>query len=313
MQTDEIEDGEVIPMDEIETAGNALVRAQKGGSAALVSREAPSLLDLAMRDQMAAVVRFSEGVESVRAAAVRSTEPADWVLMKPPNGEALGLLKSAGCLKVRPLLGIVIEKAEGWKSLEPVREEDDKGVVSYRLRARVSSRLMGGDPIEVESSRNGLEGFTGRRVDEYGNFVKKDGQAYEPDLKNSCSTGLQAKAIRSLFGLQSVPVSYLDACWKGTAKKGENCTKGSGFGSSKERSEDVSADDLEALRKKLRDAVLERCKGDTTAAQGLLYKITKYKGSDDKEYGYRTVDKMNKAFQFEKALKELANLKEDSE
>lgn len=313
MQEHEIEDGEVIPMEEIATAGNALVRAQKGGSAALVNREAPSLLDLALHDQMAAVVRFSEGVESVRAAAVRSTEPADWVLMKPPSGEPLGLLKSAGCLKIRPLLGIVIENAEGWKSLEPIREEDEKGVVSYRLRARVSSRLMGGDPIEVESIRNGLEGFTGRRVNVDGEFVKKDGVAYEPDLKNSCSTGLQAKAIRSLFGLQSVPVSYLDACWRGTAKKGENCTKGSGFGSSKERSEDASPDDLEALRKKLRDAVLEQSNGDTTAAQALLYRVTKYKGTDGKEYGYRTVDKMNKAFQFEKALKELVNLKEDSE
>ena len=299
-------------MDEIETAGNALVRAQKGGSAALVSREAPNMLDLAVQDRMVAAERFVAGVSSVRDAAVRSTNPKDWVLMGK-GGDVRALLTSSGCRKVRPYLGLKFEPADGWKSLEPIKEVDENGVVSYRKRGRARSEFLGGDWMELESSRNEIEGWTGRRVDETGAFILKGGKAYLPDLKSSCDAGWESKVIRALFGMNGLEPTYLDECWKGTWKKSSMCQGGAGFGSSKERSEEASPEDLEALRKKLREAILERCKGDTTAAAQLLYRITKYKGSDGKDYGHRSVEKLDASWKIERALKELANLKEGEE
>lgn len=163
-------------------------------------------------------------ITTLRLASIRATHPEDWVLFKAKEehgGQIVGYLQDAGCDRVRDLWGIEVfdvGKPEKITGSEP-------GVFHYLISGSGRCRL----------TRQVLESIEGGRSSS-DDFVKgKTGVELDLLIRKAARANLDGNVTRELAGMKSVPLGELEAAWKGTSKRIEQCRKGRGFGSADER------------------------------------------------------------------------------
>lgn len=259
---------EVVP----ETSGGMTVY-RPLDSRSMVPAEAPPVAALAMLENAVQIVeRMANVVTSLRTAAIRMTDPADWVLSKDRQGVELGMLTASGGQKVNSLYGVQLDPLEGaTMEPQPIQVNGKKG---FSLKCIGFSRLLGRS-INIEATRSEAEEFTGRTVDTKGDLVFKGQISYEPDLKKSVRTLAETTAARELIGLKNVSRQELDAAWTGSQKTTDRCRFGHGYGTSQDRSAaGVAEDDVAIKAEALRIEILKRVSGDVDAAKKLLGEIT---------------------------------------
>jgi hypothetical protein len=262
----------------------------------LAQSEAPPVAALAMLENALAITeRMAQVVSGLRVAAIKMTDPVDWVLSKDKQGNELSMLTASGAQKVASLYGILLEPLDGETTLEPSRGQLN-GKLAFTLKCRAQSRLLG-RWIEVEATRREDEEFTGRETDEKGDLKFRGGHTFEPDLKKSVRTLAITTAVRELVGLKNVSKQELDSSWLGTTKTTERCRFGHGYGTSQDRSASgVAEGDVKVKAKELGDEILRRAGGDTDLAKSILKDITINK---DGKYARESVAQFTKVEQVE--------------
>src|SRR3990172_13079780 len=276
----------------------------------LAERAEKSLIERLQRMQDAALVfeRRTQLIETCHLVAIRRTRPQDWVLFRDRQANEIAMVTASGAQLVAEVYGVVIQ------NVRPIDERGmfapevvtyPNGSFAYRASCDAWSRVNGRSIEALEIARRSDEEFTGRGVTKNGDLTVKPGErtgALDSDLRSSVLTGLQTKAVRVLCGMSRVPIADLDRAWKDTPKKVSECRKGSGYGTSTERSAATVADtDVPAEAKKLGEEILKRVAGDKSAAADLLREITA--GKDFK--GFDSVARFTQAWQLENAWKKL--------
>lgn len=225
---------------------------------------------------------------SARTVALGSTNPSDWVLSKDREGRIFAMPTASACDKIADLYGISIENVRPVGThgqFEPEVIEDDKG---YTVRAWCDafSKTTGRKVYALEASRSSTEQFLGRP----GN---------KNDHRSAVWTLLRTKATRVLSGCGRVPGEVLAQSWEGDPwKKIDDCTKGHGFGTSRDRAATAETpEDVQRERTKLGKEILARVGGDKGAAKKLLKEITAGKGFD----GFDSIERMTKDWQVKNA------------
>lgn len=234
------------------------------------------------------VTQRAESLDRIRAAAMRRTNPEDWVLFKKekddPIENANGYLKGSGAKRVGEYYGVKIFNKrpvgdrEGW---EPHRVKDDHGNITYTGWCDALSRVNQMTVENLEVSISSVEDFTGRRTDKNGKIQPRGTEALEQDLRASLQTRLESKAIRILCAMTGVPARELKLAWDGTDKSLERCDKGHGFGTSSGRTaEKVAEAGVQDRAKVLWRDILKAVAGDEGAAGQILKEITRFKKTD---------------------------------
>lgn len=293
---------EHTPEVEVVTSEPTAMTLYSGGGALATPEEAPPVAALAMLENALAITeRMAQVVSSLRVAAIKMTDPVDWVLSRDKQKNELAMLTASGAQKVASLYGILLEPLAGETSLEPTRVQLN-GKLAFNLKCRAHSRLLG-RWIEIEATRREDEEFTGRETDEKGDLKFNGGHTFEPDLKKSVRTLAITSAVRELVGLKNVSRQELDASWQGTTKSTERCRFGHGYGTSGERTAaGVAEGDVPAKAEELRVELLRRVSGDEDAAKKLLGEITVDK---DGKFAKTSTKQFTQAWQVEKAWERL--------
>jgi hypothetical protein len=273
---------------------------------ALAIRSQATVIDqLSRLDNAVAIIeRRTAMMESLRVAAIRRTNPSDWVLTKPRVGDEFAMLTAAGARKVSEVYGIGLRPIPPATSLEPQKVEQKGGKYSYRIRAIAYSNVNGQE-VEIEAERRNDEEFTGRSVDADNNLKPRGVQALDSDLRSATYQLALTKAARVLGGMIRVAGVELDSIWKGTDKSTAKCVKGHGYGTSGDRAaESVAEEGVAEAAAALRDELLRLTNGDASAAGQLLKDIT---ANPDKSFtGFTNVQKFTAGWQVEAARKKLA-------
>jgi len=289
------------PEVEVVTSEPSAMTLYTGGGAISPQGEAPPVAALAMLENALQITeRMAQVVSSLRVAAIKMTDPVDWVLSMDKQKNEAAMLTASGAQKIASLYGIQLSPLEG-ATLEPQRAQIN-GKLAFVLQCTASSRLLGRS-IEIEATRREDEEFTGRATDEKGDFKFNADHAFEPDLKKAVRTLAITTAVRELVGLKNVSRQELDSCWLGTTKSTERCRFGHGYGTSQDRSAaGVAEGDVKIKAKELGDEILRRVGGDTDAAKTVLREITVNK---DGKYARDSVAQFTKVEQVEWAAERL--------
>jgi hypothetical protein len=271
--------------------------------AALVSTARPVTLEsiAQKKDQALAILEAREQIlTNLFKAAIRRTEPQDWVLFKNKAGQEVAMLGNPGAARVAALYGIKVfnlRGPDGEKVAQPVMvQETDKSKTAVIIGDAICA--FTGMSIEgLRAARNSKEQFTGRPREGSGSV----GEACsDQDLRTAAYSLLFSKAVRVLTGTNKVSIETLKA--NGVAV--EKCTKGSGYGSASERGAATVADaDVPAKAEELRKALLKATGGDAGAAKDLLLEITAKPDGSFK--GFDSVARMTKSWQVENAADRL--------
>jgi hypothetical protein len=282
----------------VEQPNASLALYQRG---TLVPSEAPPVQALAMMDNALQVAeRMAQVVASLRTAAIKMTDHADWVLSRDRQGVELGMLTASGAQKVNSLYGVVLEPINGG-TMEP-QPIQVNGKKAFTLQCTATARLLG-RRINIEATRSEGEDFTGRETDDKGDLKFNGGYAYEPDLKKSVRTLAETTSARELIGLKNVSRQELDAAWSGTQKTADRCRFGHGYGTSQDRSAaGVAEGDVGAKAEALRVDLLRRVSGDEDAAKKLLGEITV---DPNGKFAKTSVKQFTQGWQVDKAAERL--------
>jgi len=252
-----------------------------------------------MEDAAIVFQRRIDLLETCRNAAIRATNPEDWILNRDRSGKELAMLKASGANVVAMFYGITVENVRPRGKHGEFEPDVTIGSDGRTLRAWCDaySNVTGRSIRNLEASRSSTEKFIGRGPDA-GELVAGS------DLRSAVYTLLLTKSVRVLAGMSQIPKAVLDDAWKGTGKTTERCVKGSGYGTAKDRAaRDVSENCTES-RKELGDEILRRTGGDIDAARSVLVDITK---NDEKGFaGFDSIDRLTKSWQVEQARKRLA-------
>lgn len=255
-----------------------------------------------MENGAAIFERRAEILGQIRTAAIRGTNPRDWVLFRDRDDSVWAHLADSGAEKIAELYGVEITNVRPQRDglFNPLRNLMGKGIVELRAQCDALCHFNG-RALSFESSIRSTEDFTGRKVDDAGRITTSpNAPALEADLRQSLWTRLRCKAIRVLTGMGQVPAEELDRAWEGTKKSSDQCRKGHGFGTGKERSgQKVAEEGVPAAAKKLGDEILRRVGGDEDAARKLLREITSNPEKDFK--GFDSLKRLTKTWQVEKA------------
>lgn len=282
-----------------------------GSELDLTARAEKSFIDRISSMENAAVVfkRRTELIETCYLIAIRRTRPADWVLFKTADESVNAMLTASGAELVAEVYGVQIEglrplNAQG--IFAPERIDYPSGAYALRGTCDAWSGINGRRIFNLEAVRRSDEDFTGRSVDVDGRLTHdkaKRAGALDSDLRSSVLTLLRTKAVRVLCGMTRVPTSDLEAAWKDSTKKLEQCRKGHGFGTADgRRASTVTEEGVPAEVEKLKAEVLRLVGGDTSAQAKLVKEIT----SSATFKGFDTLDRITKPFQVDQAW---ANLK----
>jgi hypothetical protein len=161
-------------------------------------------------------------IENLRRASVMLTSPQDYLLFKTPEGAVTAYLQDSGCKRVWQIWGIEIIPKGGFTKVK----DDETGDYAMCCIADGISKFTGLQVFDVEGIRYSTEDFC------------KD---VKPDLKKEMFVKLAAVAnrdgniIRSLTGMKSIALEFLEDCWKGTGKSIDKCHLGKGYGGKAER------------------------------------------------------------------------------
>jgi hypothetical protein len=180
-------------------------------------------------DELAARQRQGHAIIEARAAiltsvktfALRACSPPDFVLFKADDGNVIAFLEDAGCDRIRPYYGIEIRDVS-----DPVKTTGPDGGYYYTVKASGFCKLTGETLEAVEGGRSSAE-----------EFVKHVTDPMQRDLyvRRAARASADGIVVRTLSGLQNIPVEELARAWTGTPKSVEQCRKGRGFGSRTER------------------------------------------------------------------------------
>ena len=245
-------------------------------------------------------------IAALRFAALRGTNPEDWVLFRQDT-EEVGMLRGSGVPGIAQLYGIShrIWPRDERGNLAPVRAPlSDQPGGPYALSVFVLAKSeVTGIEAEFTAERRSDEQFTGRQVNEKMEIVARGGVAANPgDLVSALLSLARVKSVRVIGGFARVPRAELEAAWAGTGKSFDRTAKGHGYGTSTERQATaVAGEDVLASRAKLRDEILRCVGGDSAAAKKLCKEITANKDFG----GFDTVDRLTKDWQVERAWKAL--------
>jgi len=235
---------------------------------------------------------------TLRKVAIKSTHPFDWTLYKDKDGRVVGVPRDSAAVQIRKWLGI---------SIFNYRPLSANGVPEAVITREVGEE---GSTITVaEMWADGTCSLTGEPIEGVYYAVRSDkpfiGSGTLQDLKASCRTGLDTKVTRILSGLRKVPEETLVSLGVDTTKS----HKGMGYGTSADRQAGKVADaGVQEAAAKLREEILKRVGGDTSAAKQLCREVTKgdKAGADGKVFqGFDTVDRITQSWQLEAAWKKL--------
>lgn len=235
--------------------------------------------------------RRTQLLETAHLIAIRRTRPEDWVLSRDKQGNETAMLTASGADLVADVYGIRIRNirpldARGVFDPERVPVDGRPGVYTLRAWCDAESGITGRYVESLEASRRSDEDFTGRSVDASGGLVFRGQGALDSDLRAAVQTLLRTKAVRVLCGMTRVPLSDLSRAWKDTGKSASACRKGSGYGSSQERTAGgVAEEGIAAKAEAFWKEILRRTGGDTEAAAQVLRECTAYPAGKNKSTG----------------------------
>lgn len=207
-------------------------------------------------------------LDVLRRAAIRATSPQDWVLFKSPDDNITGYLQDAGCERVRDLSGIEIFKVGTMQRIST----NDPDVFHYIVSGSGRRKLTGQVVENVEGGRSSTDDFC----------KDKKGAERELAVRKAARANLDGRIVRELAGLSTVPLEEIVAAWDGTSKKAEQCRKGRGFGTGKER--------VGGVNEKQPDLAPPRCTHCNTpgvfksSSDGGYYYCPNYKAHQDKRW-----------------------------
>lgn len=141
-------------------------------------------------------------LESLRAASIRSTYPSDWIIHTSADRDGtvikqVGYLQDTGAERAAKPWGIEV----GNPAIE--REDFPDGTYTYHMLAEAWSKVTGERLDYVEGSRWSGDQFFQRQK-------KSDEDRIDPtDVRKSAYANLHGRAVRSLGGLNGVPVDTL--------------------------------------------------------------------------------------------------------
>jgi len=218
----------------------------------------------AHREQAIEIVRARADIlETLTLAAIRRTDPEDWLLFRTKDGAELGYLQDCGADRVADLWGISVYDVKS-----PERTALDGGAYLYSVRGSGRCGVTGKTVMDVEGCRTSDEDFCSR--DDVKPGMK------EVLVRKAARANLDGSIVRELSGMKSVPLARLTEAWKGTAKNPAKCHRGRGYGSGKDREAGkVAENGVSDEAVKLGDEIMKRTNGDKEAARALLLEITK--------------------------------------
>lgn len=271
-------------------------------------RAGTSLLDRLSREDNP-LAKFRERkrlLEAFWVESVAMTNPEDWVLNRDREGKVEAMIAAEGARKVAQVYQIEL------RDLSPVVDGmfqpsvSDLGDGIFSLRGSATAHSAGLEQsIVVEIEKRSDEDFTGRSVDAQGHLTKSPSQrsgSWQGDLQSAVLTGLLTKAVRHLCAMGRVPVRDLEAAWKDTGKKVDDCRKGQGWGTSGERTASgLAGEEIHAQVKALSDEVMRVVGGDIDKEKALVKKITSSKTFG----GFHSLKQITKEFQVNQAWKNL--------
>jgi hypothetical protein len=247
-----------------------------------------------MEDAMRIFTRRAELLENARVVAVRMTNPEDWVISRDAEGREIAMPTSSACSKIADIYGIdlfSIGPTDSRGAFCPEVETDEKGRTTLRAWAGALSKTTGRRLELFEAARRTDEDFLGRADN-------------QNDIRSAVLTLLRSKAARIISGLAKVPRSVLEAAWSGTGKTIDACTKGHGYGSSRDRkAQAVAPEAVKQTAAELGREIMARVGGDTDAARDLLVELTR--SADGKFRGFDSIARITKDWQVENAWKAL--------
>lgn len=150
---------------------------------------------------------FVSMLDRLRLAAIKATFPTDWVIhtSKDDAGEILrqvGYMQDTGAERAGKIMGIevtspVIER-------EPNQGEFADGTFAYHMLSEAFSKITGERLEYVEGSRWSGDPFFRRSVG-------PDEKIDPTDVRKAAYANLHGRAVRSLSGLNGVPLDMLKA------------------------------------------------------------------------------------------------------
>jgi len=245
-------------------------------------------------------------VQTMRLFALKLTQPEDWTLWRDNEGHVVATPRASAMLRVRPWFNVSVfnHRSMDGRPGEPTTSEIQKGdkkvtVLEMQCDVRLGTDILEGIPFSIRSD----DQFIGRAARE-----ERYGGPREQDLLSCLRTGLDKKAIAMAIGITKVPETELAAAGIDVKR----CYKGSGYGSSSERSAGkVAEEGVPELAKALWDEIVRRTGGNVGEAKQVLVDITK-RGPDPKkkdDKGFRGLDsheRFTQAWQVKLAEKALA-------
>lgn len=163
-------------------------------------------------------------LHTLRVAAIRESQPTDWVLFKSPaehGGQTVGYLADCGCDRIRDLFGIEVFGLSVPLKIAGAGPGEFLYVITGSGRSRFTRQVV----ENIEGGRASTDDFA----------KDVEGPALELLIRKAARANLDSNITRELAGLKSVPVEELQRAWDGTPKKVEHCRLGRGFGSRSER------------------------------------------------------------------------------
>jgi hypothetical protein len=169
-------------------------------------------------------------IATSRRGALTLTFATDWVRELQPSGVETLYLSDVGCQRIRGFLGVEIENLG---PMERITLTEPPGAFLYVVSGDGFHKLTGQRLRRVEGGRASTERFC------------QDVQGAERELKvrKAARANLDGRITRSLGGVNAVPRSELDAIFKISGQRIEDCAKGHGFGTQDERVGGMRADD----------------------------------------------------------------------
>ncbi len=157
---------------------------------------------------------FVSMLDRLRLAAIKATFPTDWVLHVTLDSDGaiirqVGYLQDTGAERAGKIMGIevtspVIER-------EPNQGEFADGTFAYHMLSEAFSKITGERLEYVEGSRWSGDPFFRRSIG-------PDEKIDPTDVRKAAYANLHGRAVRSLSGLNGVPLDMLKAAGLDTTK-----------------------------------------------------------------------------------------------
>jgi len=189
-----------------------------------------TLMDLTTRpiDPADILEKRYTSVATLRRLSILLTYATDWSLYHDVvSGRTGCYLRDVGCQRIRGTNGVEIENIG---DMERIELGDPPGAFMYIVRGDGFNKVTGERLPRVEGGRASTEEI----------FKGKTGADLELDVRQAAFANLCGRITRALTGLGDVPVSELEAVWKGTRNNVADCIKARGFGGVDERTTGVS-------------------------------------------------------------------------